>query len=540
MSEVVKNFTSKFSFEVDHAPLEKMEKQLEAIKGRLEFLAAAEIVKGIFELGEKFAHFAEELHAASESAGITVEAFQKLAFAASQSAVSQEEMGGAMTRLSRKLYAARQGSEEAQKAFQQVGISPQQVMGFKNSGDAMLAVADRMHGMTDKIQKAALTTELFGRGSSKMVGFLSKGGDAIKGMGNEAEKLGIIMSEKQVAALVHLEQSLMKVFQIFKMIGATIATYIAPIIESAIKNFTDFYQANHKVLNLNIKAWAETLAYALGFIHGLVQGLIEVFLEFAATHQTLIRRVFEFATILGVLVGAIWAAQKVVGIFSSALGVLKSAFDAVMWVVGLLTSPIGLLIVAIGLMVVAIHDLWEVAHGRPGWINQFIEWLGIGKQVEAVFDAIFTAMEDIMNLDFGKLFKDVLGDVINVKDTLVGLFEKGSKWLGLGGEDKKGNEKIPFEGAVNAVKNLGHAAEGSTALQNLNAVPDLGTTPTFGVESKNGSGDQFNSVEAPVTINVSGAGNPKEVAEHIGAHIERHFDTQMRRADQASKSAEHY
>lgn len=526
MSDVIKNFTSKFTFEVDHNPLEKMEKQLDAIKGRLEFLAAAEILKGIFELGEKFAHFAEELHGAANAAGVTVEAFQKLAFAAGQNGVSQDEMGSAMTRLSRTLYNAKTGSEEAQKAFAAVGITGEQVLSFKNSGDAMLAVSDRMQHMQNGIEKTALTTQLFGRNSANMVTFLSKGSGAIKGMGTEAEKLGIILSGRQVEALVHLEHSLQKVYMVFKAIGATIATYLAPILESAIKNFTDFYQANHKVLNLNIKKWAEDFAFALGFIHGLVQGLIEVFLQFASTHQTLVRRIVEFFMVLGALAGAIWAAQKVFGVLQGVVGLATKAFEAFQFVLELIeANPI---IAALGLLVIAIHDVWNAAHGKPTWIGAFLEFLGIGKQIDEVFQGIFQLISDIIHLNFSKLIGDV-GDVVKSAYSIPGaLIGKIGGAIG-----------VDTSGVGNFISDkLSHLTEGKdTAFQNA-----IGANATPSFSGGGGGGGQTNvtSVNAPVTNNIYGVQDPKKMADDFNKHIEKHTDTANRRAAQSFAPVEHY
>lgn len=502
----IRDLLTVFSFEVKDKPLDLMEKKLGQIQHTLEFLAATEIVKGIVDMTEKFAHFAEEIHVASEAAGITVEAFQKLAFAAGQSAVSQDEMGMAMARLSRHLYDARKGGSEAQKAFALAGFTAEQVSRFHTGSDAMLALADKFSGIKDPIAKQGIAMELLGRNSINMVSFLSKGSGAIKGMGLEAERLGIILSTKQINALVNVEHALQKVWAIFKAFGATIATYLAPIMESAIKNFTDFYQANHKVLEQNISKWAEDVAYALGYLHGLVQGIVIAFLEFAKTHQVLIRHVFEFVTALMTVAGVLYLVQK-------AVGLVKLGFELLLWPLRLVGtifgSTIGLWAIAIAGIIIAVHDLWNGIQGKPTWLGSFFKFLGIANQVQDVCFAIFDIISDILNLDFSKLLGDVVGDAKGVGAWLYGL---GAK-VGLFGD----------------------------AAANLNSAQAANATPAIpGATTSTSVGGSSSSIQAPITINVPPGTDPKEVGKQVKEGVREHLDRVHREAHRSLRAVEAY
>jgi hypothetical protein len=266
---------TKLGFEVDEKPLAKVEGLLGGIKRTLQVFAVAEVVRGIADMTERFAHFAEELHIAAESAGITVEKFQQLAFAAKQSAVSQEELGMSMARLSRHLYDARRGGEEANKAFMDAGFTQDQIAGFKTGSDVMAALADRFKDIQDPIKKQALAMELMGRGSVNMVGFLSQGSAAIDHMGMEASKLGIVLSGAQVNALVKLEHALQKVWAIIEGVGKAIAATLAPAITGAIDYFLKLFGAASNVLKLNWQEWAYKISFAAGYVVGVIEGVIK-------------------------------------------------------------------------------------------------------------------------------------------------------------------------------------------------------------------------------------------------------------------------
>lgn len=389
----VRELLTKLGFEVDHKPLDHVEEKLEGIKKRLEFLAAAEVARGLYELAEKFADMGEKLAVAAQSAGITVEAFQKLAFAAQQSAVGQEEMETAMARLSRRLYDAKHGSQEASKAFRAVGISGDQVRGFKTSQEAMEALADQFKNIQDPIKKAALAQELMGRGSIHMVGFLSKGSAAIRAQGDEAEKLGLILGGSQVEALEKLELSFHKIFALLKAIGGFIASYIAPVLSLMVDDFIKWFGVNKDIIGLNIKNFLNAFAYGLGFVWGgvklLIDSLIDLSKRFGLSGQIL-PLVAKFAGLVGMILTVIKVARI--------LGVV--------WAI--IASPIFLVAAAIAAVVVAVHDLVALWKGNDTWLGPLIKGAG-GAASEA----------------FGKA-KDFLGFTSGVNDKANGLASPGA------------------------------------------------------------------------------------------------------------------
>lgn len=324
MSSSVREVKTKFTFDVESDKLDKINQALEGVKHRLEFLGGIELAKGLFELSEKFSKFAENIHVAATSAGITVESFQKLAFAAKQSAVPQEQLEVSLARLSRSLYHARQGSEEAIKSFQQAGFTTDQVKGFRTAQDALLALGDNLKGIDDPIKRVALAQALLGRGSQRMVGFLAQGSDAIKGLGKESDKLGIALSEHQVEALVRAERALQKFWGVIQAIGATIAAYFAPELESAIKSILEFYEANRKIINTNIKKWVEDFAFSLGFVYGILKELVRLAILFAKQFGVENSILPTVAKLVGLIGGLILFGRVVNFIGNSFTGIVRS------------------------------------------------------------------------------------------------------------------------------------------------------------------------------------------------------------------------
>lgn len=340
---------TKWGFQIEHEKLSKVENQLEGIKRRLEFLGAVEVTRALAGLAEKFASFGEELHIAASSAGLTVEEFQKLAFSAKQNSVSQEEMEHSLFRLSRTLYAARTGSAEAQRSFALLGFSGDQVNAFKTSKDVMLAIADRFRNMKDPIEKAALATQIMGRGSLHMVGWLSQGSAAVRAQGAEFEKLGGVLKSYQVEGLVKLEHALQKIWGLFKSLSASIASEVAPVFEYLINDFIKLLGINRNFIEGNFEDWFIHLAGALGFVWGVLKGLIIRFKEFSEAmkiDKNLGAIVFEMGKLAGVVFGISKSFQIIGGVWTF----LNAS-----------ALPYYLTLLAIA---AALHEIWAITSGR--------------------------------------------------------------------------------------------------------------------------------------------------------------------------------
>lgn len=364
------DLVTRWRFTADARPLDVLGSKLDSMNNKLGAFGAVAIAERIYHMVESFSDLGEALQASATSAGLSVEELQKLQYAGSMSAVSSEEMSGALAKLTRSLYSAKQGSSEAIKQFHDVGITQDQIKGFRTSKDALAALADRMKGIQDPIKKQGLAMALLGRGSSNMVGFLSKGSGAIKEMGDEAEAVGAVLTGKQVTALADVEDSLSRLWKVFKTFAAAIAATFAPAIMKMADGFVDLWKANRKFVEVNFDKWAYDISFAFGFVFGIIESLIIKFSRFAKEHGELVMWTGKLVLALGAL-GAAGA------IAAGALSLIASAIIA---------TGIG---IAVAALTTAIHDLWVILSGgkyEDTWLyklekgfTRLLKMLGIGR-----------------------------------------------------------------------------------------------------------------------------------------------------------------
>jgi hypothetical protein len=393
----------------------------------------------------------------------------------------------------------------------------------------MLALADRFKNIQDPIQKSAIAMQLMGRGSVNMVGFLSQGSAAIKGMGVEAEHLGVILSNGQVQALVKVEHALHEVEAIFKALAATVASYFAPSIETAIKDFVKFYEINKKLIDTNIREWVWDITFALGFVWEAVKTVTQAFFNFAEAHQTLTRRVIEFLIALGLLVGAIWATQKVLGLLKGSFDLLKLAVSpfkflwseafapAVLWIGGLVKTALVELTSSLAALALETFPALGVALGS---FSALIEATPIGWLITGIA-ALVVVLHDAWTLLTGGNWSDTW--VSKAYEAVRGFGGKALSFLGLGGDQdqsQSGAGKLQDFQGLGDISNIGAAS---------------GVAPASAA-----AGNSSYSVNAPITINVPHGTNEKTVGDKVKEGVAEHLDRVYRRTQQSLRPAQAY
>ena len=163
--------------------------------------AAFGLTKNVADAGDMVAK-------AARGAGVSGEYFQEMAFAIGQvAAVSEDELATGMTRVTKMLGEARQGSKSAIAAFEQIGISQKDIAsGAVTSEAAFDALVGTLSSATDPAIAAAIATDLLGKAGADLGPKLAGSAGAISDLRSRAHELGIVMSEDALMASEKLDR----------------------------------------------------------------------------------------------------------------------------------------------------------------------------------------------------------------------------------------------------------------------------------------------------------------------------------------------
>ena len=151
------------------------------------------------------ADFNDAMGKAAQRAGVTTEAFSKLAYAASLSDVSVEE-------LQKGLQLIGQDAAGGGKKLEELGIQLNNLDGSLKSNDQLLReVADRISRMGTPAEKSAAAVRLLGEEGAKLVPLLNSGAQGLSDMATEAERFGQVVTDDAAKAAAEFNDNLTKI-----------------------------------------------------------------------------------------------------------------------------------------------------------------------------------------------------------------------------------------------------------------------------------------------------------------------------------------
>ena len=167
----------------------------------------------------------DRLAKSAQQIGIPVEHLSQLQHAAELSGVSMEELETGLRRLSQNMV------QDADK-FEALGIAVRDANGeMRPTVDVMDDLADVMAGMPDGAEKTALAMDLMGRSGAGLIPMFNDGADAIRAMREEADQLGLTISQDTAEAAQAFNDNITRITGAGRGFWRMISSNLAPTLE---------------------------------------------------------------------------------------------------------------------------------------------------------------------------------------------------------------------------------------------------------------------------------------------------------------------
>jgi len=132
----------------------------------------------------------------AQKTGIGVEAFSGLILSAELADVSMQTLSTSLGKLSKNMVETSQGTGEAQKTFEALGISVTNTDGtLKTADKVLIELADKFAKSSDGAIKTAAAIALLGRSGKELIPFLNAGAEGLEEMRATAERMGLTINE---------------------------------------------------------------------------------------------------------------------------------------------------------------------------------------------------------------------------------------------------------------------------------------------------------------------------------------------------------
>ena len=299
--------------------------------------AAAALVASMGALAYKSVQTADDLNTLSKQTGLSTDFLQKMEYGADRLDISVDTLRGSVTKMKKNMA----GSGEP---FEQLGVSVTDSTGHMRDAESVFYdTIKALSQIPNEVERDQLAYEIFGRSADELAGIIDDGGEAFRRYGDEAERMGLIMSGETLDALNKTNDAVDKSKAQLKAaameLGGTIATGLAPFLEKL-----------------------------TGFVEKLVGWM-----------QRLTPEQTNLIIQIGLVVAAIAPLLIIGGKLITGIGMLLTFAPMVVSALSVLIGPVGLVIAAIAALIaigVALYKNWDEIKAKAAetWENIKLGW----------------------------------------------------------------------------------------------------------------------------------------------------------------------
>lgn len=320
-------------------------------------IAGAAVAASIGAMAVKAAKASDEIATLAQQTGFSVEFIQEMEFASERVDVSVDTMTGAMTKLKKNMSS---DSADVAAAFREIGVNVKQL---ENSGASMdeifLTVVNALGGVGNELERDQLAMTIFGRSADQLAGILDDGGEALLRYGQEAEDMGLILSEEGMSGAQQFSDAMDRLGAIAEAsvvkAGAALLNDLMPVLEDFMNVAADILdvisaipaplQEIMLIIGMVVGA-ISPVAKAISNVSGAIKGVSTISTAFhnLLENETFVKFAKWAAIIIGVVVALtllIEAINKLTGKGESMDETLDNYADATAQLGGMATGNFG-------------------------------------------------------------------------------------------------------------------------------------------------------------------------------------------------------
>ncbi len=307
---VIKEFLFSLGWKVDNSGLDDTEeKGKKAAKGvadewkkagktigkTLTQVAAGAVAAaaGVFKLAESAAAAGDKTAKAAKQAGVAADQYQRVAFALERSGGSAAGLDRALRTMTLNLEnAATKGSGPLADGLERIGLRAEDLLGLSLE-DRLAAIADRLALAGDESRQSAVAMQLFGaKGGAELKVLLDEGGAGIRALGDEAERLGLVMGDDALAASEEFTDAVHDLKRTLGALMRDVGLSIVPTVQNVIGRIKEWAVSNRELIATRVEEVIRAVMTAL-------EQLIPPMLEFLPLAAELVRLGAEIASNMG-------------------------------------------------------------------------------------------------------------------------------------------------------------------------------------------------------------------------------------------------
>lgn len=320
-------------------------------------MAAAGALAGLAGLAVKAGQNADELNTLSKQTGVATDELQKMQYAADLIDVDTETITSGLRKLKKNL----DGHEDTWKKLK---VDVKDANGeYRNITDIFYDVAGALGNIENETERDVLAMDLFGKSADELAGIIDDGGAALKALGQEAEDMGVIISQEDLDRANELNDTLDKlkaeIMPTIAQLGTEIAEAILPYLPT---------------------------------IKEAIEGVLEAIRGISPQTVLIVGGILAITAALSPMFSMLSSLTGIISTLTGSTGALGGALGA-------LSAPVLAIVAAIGVLIAAFVHLWNTNEEFRN--NIIATW----ERIKSMFDAFGQGIVDRLN-SMGFEFED--------------------------------------------------------------------------------------------------------------------------------------
>lgn len=353
------------------ADVAKLDKGLTDLKDIMTgvVVVAAAVTAAIAGVAASAASAGDQVDKGAQAAAVSTDAYQELAFMASQAGTTIEIVTKALGKQTTALGQLQIGTGMAGERLDALGLTYAQLAAL-SPDQQFAATADAMAllGSEQEILQAA--TAVYGEDmAQKLLPLLKAGGEGMAAMAAQAHELGLVMSEDQIATAVVFTDTWDQVWKTITAVKNAIGLALLPTLTDLLVKVREWYAANRELIATKLDQWV-----------GVLVAGIESLGRMATAVDATVQRVFGGwrPILIGLAALAAGVAAAFAGFAAIQAGAALSTIMAAVAGIGGATiaavaGQILAVVAAVVLLYLAVDDLIVFLSGGDSALGRFLD-----------------------------------------------------------------------------------------------------------------------------------------------------------------------
>lgn len=211
--------------------------------------AIVKVEKALIDVTKESAKFADDILTMTMTTGQSAEQLQEFSYAAELIDVSIDTLQTSLTKLTNNMQNAMNGTGDAKKAFEQLGIAVTDSEGnMRTANDVFYETIDALGKVGNATERDALSMDIFGRSAQDLNPLIIQGSDTLREYADEAHNVGYVLDNEALSALGAVDDGFQRLQTTQDAVKNNMAAEFAPYLTSALEDIRALIEKVGKAL----------------------------------------------------------------------------------------------------------------------------------------------------------------------------------------------------------------------------------------------------------------------------------------------------